>query len=772
MQVRIVGVSVLRLLIVGALGFAVAGCEEWFEPPDTEPSFGGQTVIDQSYTVGEQIATVQLPAASGGDGRLSYALRPQVPGVTFDASARLLSGTPTDSGTYRMTYTVEDADADSDALKFTITVEPPDTAPSFGEQTVTDQSYTVGEQIATVQLPAASGGDGRLSYALRPQVPGVTFDASARLLSGTPTDSGNYRMTYTVEDEDADSDTLRFTITVDEPAKPPDSRPEVILDAREFRGYQVFHLNPDGEFMDDRSHSLLLGDDSAQVYVISTNMRHTTEVIRRDSRVTSRVTLLDPSPGWRPDAATRRGRDMALPDRGPLPDRSWVQEYNANPPRRRARADNSQRLSSVVGPRPVAEGDRETFLDLDYWNTMRVPATARRVVTDGAQTLAVWVADADWGVVRQEMVDALASRFLRPGPANDIYDWVTAALGPPWGPHDNPGMIPPQAAQQVHILLFDIDGDGRGGVAGFFFGKDLESKEYMEASNERVMFYLDSHWLAHQEGPTWEVTDPAPEHHVGAMAHELQHIIYFYHKWVLHGQRSTIWLNEMTSMVAEDLVSEKLPVHGPRGLPGDDPTATRNTGRGGQVLDYVFYNDFPVTTWHGGRESYAVNYALGAYLARTYGGAGLFRSIVQSELVGIDAIEEALRARGHDVSFADILVDWAVAGLLSDDTGARPPYRYNSGTWSTSSAGGLLFRLGSINLFIYSVCRSNSDGTNERCWAGPSTFSLEGFNESTARSPQPMHSNYLIDLGVNTGTVRMRISADSGNRFTVLVKDQ
>ena len=858
MQVRIVGVSVLRLLIAGALGFAVAGCEEWFEPPDTAPSFGGRTVPDQSYTVGEQIATVQLPAARGGDGRLSYALRPQVPrvtfdasarllsgtptdqgtyrmtytvededadsdtlnftitveppdtapsfggrtvpdqsytvgeqiatvqlpaarggdgrlsyalrpqvpGVTFDASARLLSGTPTDQGTYRMTYTVEDEDADSDTLNFTITVEPPDTAPSFGGRTVPDQSYTVGEQIATVQLPAARGGDGRLSYALRPQVPGVTFDASARLLSGTPTDQGTYRMTYTVEDEDADSDTLRFTITVDELSKPPDSRREVILDAREFHGYQVFHLNPAGEFMDDRSHSLLLGDNLAQVYVISTNARHTTEVTRGDSRVTSRVTLLDPSPERRPDAATRRERDMALPDRGPLPDRSWVQEYNANPPHRRARVDNSQRLSSVVGPQPVAEGDRETFLDLDWsWNIVRIPATARRVVTDGAQTLAVWVADADWGVVRQEMVAELASRFLRPGPANDIYDWVTAALGPPWGPHDNSVMIPPQAAQQVHILVFDIDGDGKGGVAGFFFGKDLVSKEYEKASNERVMFYLDSHWLAHPEGPTWEVTDPAPEIQVETMAHEFQHVIYWYHKAVLHDSfRIPIWLNEMASLVAEDLISEKLPVHGPRGVAGDDPTAGWNSGRG-RLVDYVFYNDLPVTTWGGG-PSYAVNYALGAYLARTYGGAALFRSIVQSELVGIDAIEEALRARGHGVSFADILVDWAVAGLLSDDTGARPPYRYNSGTWSTSYAGGLMFRLGSINLFNYSVCRSR------HCWEGPSTFSLEGFNESTARVAQPIHSNYLIDLGVNTGTVRMRISADSGNRFTVLVKDQ
>ena len=734
--------------------------------PDAAPSYGGQTVPDKSYTVGEQIATV-LPAASGGDGTLTYALRPQVPGMAFDASARVLSGTPTAAGTYRMAYTVEDEDADSDTLTFTITIAEPDAAPSYGGQTVPDKSYTVGEQIATV-LPAASGGDGTLTYALRPQVPGMAFDASARVLSGTPTAAGTYRMAYTVEDEDADSDTLTFTITIAEPGETPTSRPDVILDAQGFRGHKVFHLNQDAELIDDRHYSLLLGTAFAQVYVISTNARHTTEVIPTDSRVTSRVTLLDPPPGRQPDAAARRGRDLARADLGPLPDRSWVQEYNANPPRRRARADNSQRLSSLVGPRPVAEGDRETFLDLDwYWNIVRIPATARRVVTDGSQTLAVWVADADWGLVRQEMVDALASRFLQPGSANDIYDWVTAAFGPPWGPHDHPLVIPPEAAQQVHILVFDIDGDGEdGGVLGFFFSKDLVSREWEEASNERVMFYLDSHWLARPEGPTWEVTDPAPEIQVETMAHEFQHIIYWYHKSVLHDQLSTIWLNEMTSMMAEDLISEKLPVAGPRGVAGNDPTAGQPGNRRGRLPLYNFFAEVPVTKWIGGI-SYSVNYALGAYLARTYG-AGLFRSIVQSELIGVDAIEEALRARGHDVSFSDILVDWAVAGLLSDDTGARSPHRYNSGTWSTSSAGGLMFRLGSINLFNYELCFGEADCYDE----GPWSFSLENFNESTARSPQPVHSNYLIDLGVNTGTVRMRISADSGNRFTVVVKDQ
>ena len=52
-------------------------------------------------------------------------------------------------------------------------------------------------------------------------------------------------------------------------------------------------------------------------------------------------------------------------------------------------------------------------------------------------------------------------------------------------------------------------------------------------------------------------------------------------------------------------------------------------------------NDIQVTTWNGSLENYSINYALGAYLARTYGGAALFQAIVQNTGTGIDAIEAA-----------------------------------------------------------------------------------------------------------------------------------
>ena len=257
----------------------------------TPPSFAGARLPgDRAYTVGAPIAALTLPQASGGNGRLLYSLAPNVPGLTFDAAARQLSGTPTRAGDYSMTYTVRDSDGDTDSLRFTIAVNAADPRPSGdcrvglsvspGEScldraantTFTVQSdgtaqyrfisagngitmndfkathqgngvwridgvsggaadtspsfsgsqanllFTENSPISTVTLPAASGGNGSLTYSLSPSVPGLTFTASNRQLSGTPTRAGTYRMTYTVRDNDndndTDTDTRSFTISV------------------------------------------------------------------------------------------------------------------------------------------------------------------------------------------------------------------------------------------------------------------------------------------------------------------------------------------------------------------------------------------------------------------------------------------------------------------------------------------------------------------------------------------------------------------------------
>ena len=165
------------------------------------------------------------------------------------------------------------------------------------------------------------------------------------------------------------------------------------------------------------------------------------------------------------------------------------------------------------------------------------------------------------------------------------------------------------------------------------------------------------------------------------------------------------------------------------------------------------------------RKHYAINYALGAYLARNYGGATLFRDIVANGQSGVAAIEMGLRAQGHTDSFGDVLANWAVANLLSDNPRAPAGYRYNSGgTWSISRSGVETYRLGSIDLYNYRYYYDSGSGDLD----GPRLYRFQQFSDGIRRYP---HSNAYTTLGRMTGTVRLRVRSDSGVRITVVVKE-
>ena len=574
------------------------------------------------------------------------------------------------------------------------------------------------------------------NYVLR-----VNNSGEARTFSRTLTGTGDYTEFVT-------------TVTVSDGTAPPE------LDGKTLNyagGDQAFILNPNGEVLDDATFSLRLGQAGADVYVIATNTAHHpmsphVEQLGRAGRTAGRL-------------AQAAAESIAM-----VPQRSWVTEFNNSADLPMAGACGQQQ--------PARQGNTHTFLDYDESldepnRVVGIPATARKVVTDGTTTLTVWVADASWTTsVSGEMVDAVAGKFLLPGNESDIYDLVTAIFGAPWDTHDRPCLIPEQSSIELHILLYDIDSDASDGVTrGFFAAKDnyvrTGSGSMTASSNERLMLYLDAPLLARTDGPSWEVTDHGPRQMLSTLAHELQHMIHFYQKRVKQGARSEVWLNEMASAVAEDLIVYNLQLlgfNGPRAVPNQEATAGGPANSEGPLPLYNLHNDIAVTAWDGTLRSSSIGYALGAYLARTYKAAPLFQDIVQSDLEGVEAIEVALPV-GH--TFEDVLVNWAIANLLSDNDQLPDSdqeyqyYRYNPGGWSKSLEGGARFRLGSINLYNY---RYESDSVTQE---GPFLYSLDGFNERT----QPPHSNMYATLGRNTGTVRLRVDAVRDNRITVVVKE-
>ena len=190
-----------------------------------------------------------------GDGEANGDDKAAVLNVDYVASLRLLTIPPgQESGTTTITITpindkkVEDDETirlrltrsylnnqvtvqDAEGANVKLTVVPVDITlqdtgkdgASFfaADAAIDDQTYSVGTAITDLVLPEAS--DGELTYGISALPAGLSFDAATRTLLGTPSaaTSGAVTIVYTATDEDGTTDTLTFTITVNEAPTPP-----------------------------------------------------------------------------------------------------------------------------------------------------------------------------------------------------------------------------------------------------------------------------------------------------------------------------------------------------------------------------------------------------------------------------------------------------------------------------------------------------------------------------------------------------------------------
>ena len=182
------------------------------------PTFGSQTITDQTFTRNKPITPLTLPEATGGDPPLTHGSFQfhLLTGLSYDEDTRVLSGTPSFSGSagIDIEYFAEDSDGDFDSLRFTVFSEA-DTIPTFGAATIPDQAYAADTDIGTVTLPTATGGNRALTYTLTPALPdGLTFDGTATppTITGTPAVVTPQTHTYTVTDDDGSTAALTFTL--------------------------------------------------------------------------------------------------------------------------------------------------------------------------------------------------------------------------------------------------------------------------------------------------------------------------------------------------------------------------------------------------------------------------------------------------------------------------------------------------------------------------------------------------------------------------------
>ena len=180
-------------------------------------SFGSQSISDITVIQNSAITQLTLPALTSGNSPFTYSISTLPVGLLFNSGTRVLSGTPLNiSGTMLIAYTGEDDDGDQAQLTFNITVVA-DTAPDFGTGSIDDILLTVDSAVpagTTITPPAITGGNGTITITFSGTIPTGTTLSSSGVLTGTPTEQGNFTVIVTATDSDGDLDLVTAIIVV------------------------------------------------------------------------------------------------------------------------------------------------------------------------------------------------------------------------------------------------------------------------------------------------------------------------------------------------------------------------------------------------------------------------------------------------------------------------------------------------------------------------------------------------------------------------------
>ncbi len=432
---------------------------------------------------------------------------------------------------------------------------------------------------------------------------------------------------------------------------------------------------------------------------------------------------------------------------------------------------------STVTARNYAEGDHETlyaYSSSASGNIIPVPATLATATNDGIRSLYIWIDSSNTYDITKEMIDQLAERFLITGSSNDIYDWDTGVFGAPWGTHSASGYIPADS-QDIHILLYDIDDDGipsdGARTAGFFWSKDNIAGS--ADSNQRLMFYMDSALFSACEGAAWDLTDYWPSVIVSTLAHEFQHMINFYQRYILRGAYPDDWENEMASLVAEDLVTKNLGIPGPRGVSSEYYTEYGGDAGGGRnwrgrIAEYNYAWNTRLDTWDSSNPlpDYSASYAFGSFLLRRYGAEVMTFLLQENTPNGQTAVLDAVQqtASADPSSFDELVRQWGVAAFVSNDsTTTGADFAVNQGEWISTSTNGLSFDIGSINYHNYEYYYNQSASQ-----VGPRIYDSATI-QSVSMAP---HTNAFVLVAEDASSVTLNFSTLSpGLVATVILRD-
>ena len=115
-------------------------------------------------------------------------------GLTYTPGTKVISGTPTASGSFPLTVTATNGIGEDDAKPLTITVNPANQAPVITSPA--SKSGTVGIAFS-FQVVATGTPSPTISVNALDLPPGLTFNSSTKIIGGTPTEAGSYSVGVT-----------------------------------------------------------------------------------------------------------------------------------------------------------------------------------------------------------------------------------------------------------------------------------------------------------------------------------------------------------------------------------------------------------------------------------------------------------------------------------------------------------------------------------------------------------------------------------------------
>jgi hypothetical protein len=167
--------------------------------PATIPGGTAGTAYSQTFT------------QTGGAGTITWSVTGALPsGITLNPGTGVLSGTPTQTGSFPITISAADGNGCPGSRGYTLVIG----CQTLGVNPATIPSGTAG--AAYSQTFTQAGGIGTITWSVTGTLPaGLTLDTSTGVLSGTPTQHGSFPITVSASDANSCGGSRAYTLVID-----------------------------------------------------------------------------------------------------------------------------------------------------------------------------------------------------------------------------------------------------------------------------------------------------------------------------------------------------------------------------------------------------------------------------------------------------------------------------------------------------------------------------------------------------------------------------